>query len=125
MNLSFLKFEKITNCVVSRPLTFQERMVHGMPIEQSFHGPTSFTLFNMFYTYVLKSQKDDKYYIGYSSDVHERLAQHNRGLVTSTKPRRPFDLVFYEAFTDQRHALRREKYFKTTKGKVALSKMLS
>lgn len=78
----------------------------------------------MFYTYVLKSQKDGKLYIGFTSDLRKRFNQHNRGYVTATRPRVPFDLIFYEAYLNKYDALRREKYLKTDKGKTTLRSML-
>lgn len=71
----------------------------------------------MFYVYVLKSQKDGNYYVGYTSDLKKRLQAHNSCSVPSTKYRTPFDLVYYEASQCQSDALRREKYLKTTYGK--------
>ena len=76
------------------------------------------------YAYVLYSHKDNKFYIGYSSDVFRRLEQHNNGENTSTKHRRPLKLIFYEAYLYKEDAIRREKYFKTSKGKRALKLML-
>ena len=78
----------------------------------------------MYYTYVLKSLKDHKSYIGYSSDLKNRFIQHQRGEVASTKHRRPLDLIFYEAFKDKKDAQRREGYFKTDKGKASLKQMI-
>jgi len=49
----------------------------------------------MYYTYVLKSKKDEKFYIGYSKNVKLRFEQHKKGLVESTKDRRPLKLVYY------------------------------
>ena len=92
-------------------------MVHGRPILIQSVA--------MHYTYVLRSCKDGKCYIGSTSDLRRRFAEHQRGEVASTAPRRPFDLIFYEAFLHQKEALGREKYFKTTKGKTALKRMLS
>ena len=46
------------------------------------------------------------------------------GTVDSTKNRLPTSLVFYEAYLDKFDALRREDYFKTTKGKRTLRNML-
>jgi putative endonuclease len=66
---------------------------------------------------VLKSQKDKKLYIGYSANLQKRFLEHQKGEVESTKYRRPLELIFYEAFRDKRDAMRREKYFKTDKGK--------
>ena len=77
-----------------------------------------------YFVYVLYSLKDEKLYIGYSSDVFRRLEQHNTGENSSTKHRRPLELIFYEAYKYKEDAIRREKYFKTTMGKRALKLML-
>jgi len=71
----------------------------------------------MFYTYVLKSQKDGNLYVGYSGSLKKRIDEHNSGLVDATKDRKPFVLVYYEACLDQAKALRREKYFKSGYGR--------
>jgi putative endonuclease len=70
------------------------------------------------------SLKDFNFYIGYSLDVNKRYQQHQYGEVASTRPRRPFDLVFIEGYVDEDDARRREKYFKTTAGKKTLRIML-
>ena len=67
----------------------------------------------MFYVYILKSLKDDKLYTGYSSDLDKRLKRHNDGLVLSTKSRRPFKLIYYQAFLSRKDAMREEKYLKS------------
>ncbi len=66
----------------------------------------------MFYMYILKSLKDSNLYIGYSSDLKRRLVEHNSGLSRSTKSRRPFKLVYYEAYLSQEEAQHREKNLK-------------
>jgi len=53
---------------------------------------------NMFYVYVLMSQKDRKRYIGQTMDLNQRLSEHNMGLVKSTKSRRPLKLVYFEEY---------------------------
>jgi putative endonuclease len=78
----------------------------------------------MLYTYVLISEKDNKFYVGYSKDVKLRFEQHQKGLVESTKNRRPLKLIYYEACISQDDALRREKYFKTHYGRLFLHKRL-
>lgn len=50
-------------------------------------------------------------------DLERRLTEHNAGKVLSTKNRKPFELVYYEACRHQENALRREQYLKTTYGK--------
>ena len=66
----------------------------------------------MYYVYVLKSKKDNDMYIGSTSDVQKRLVEHNRGMVYSTKPRRPFGLVYYEAYAAEQDARMREAKLK-------------
>jgi len=71
----------------------------------------------MFYTYVLKSKKDSKLYIGHTNNLRKRLEEHSKGFVRSTEIRRPLDLVYYEACLDEYKAIKREKYFKTGFGR--------
>jgi putative endonuclease len=56
-------------------------------------------------------------YVGYTKDLKIRIQQHNTGLVTSTKKRRPLILIYYEACLNQQDATHREKYLKTSWGK--------
>ncbi len=74
----------------------------------------------MNFVYVLKSQKDDKRYIGLTNNLEKRLALHNCGKVTATKNRRPFKLIYFEEFLDRSEAAKREKFFKTGKGREFL-----
>ena len=78
----------------------------------------------MFYTYVLKSLKDNKHYIGYTKDVKKRLSQHNKGDCISTRNRRPFKLIYQEEFEDREEAMKREKFFKTGTGREYLKDKL-
>ncbi len=78
----------------------------------------------MYYAYVLQSMKDINFYTGYTKDLKLRFEQHNKGLVDSTKERRPFKLIYYEASINKEDALKREKYLKTYHGKMFLHKRL-
>lgn len=78
----------------------------------------------MYFVYVLRSLKDNKFYIGFSEDVSQRVEEHNSGKNISTKNRRPFKLMYYEAHLSKLDALKRERYFKTAKGKTMLKKIL-
>jgi putative endonuclease len=71
----------------------------------------------MYYVYVLRSEKDNNMYVGYSKDLNVRIQQHNEGLVPSTKHRRPLQLIYYEVCLNQQDATHREKYLKTSWGK--------
>jgi len=70
-----------------------------------------------YYTYVLKSQRDNLYYVGFSENIDVRLKEHNVGKVNSTKHRIPFELVYYEVCFNKADALHREKYLKSSYGK--------
>jgi putative endonuclease len=77
-----------------------------------------------FYTYVLVSAGDRKWYTGVTRDTIRRLKQHNAGLVSSTKHRVPLKMVYFEACLDKDDAYRREKYLKTGMGKRYLRNRL-
>ncbi len=72
---------------------------------------------NMYYTYLLQSNKDHQFYTGYTADLQKRLATHNAKKVFSTKSRVPFNLVYYEACLSETDARAREKYLKSGMGK--------
>ena len=80
---------------------------------------------NTYYTYVLKSLKDKHFYIGFTSNLDERMKAHANGLVSSTKYRRPFILVYYEVCFDKTSAIKREKYLKTSYGHRYLNNRIS
>jgi len=70
----------------------------------------------MFFVYILQCV-DKNFYTGYTSNLKQRLEEHKNGSVTSTKNRLPVKLIYYEASTNQKDALHREKYLKTSWGK--------
>ncbi len=78
----------------------------------------------MYYTYVLQSKKDSKMYAGFTKNLKQRFELHNKGLIESTKQRRPLSLIYYEACIDQQDAIKREKYFKTYHGKMFIKRRL-
>ncbi len=78
----------------------------------------------MYYVYVLQSKKDNQKYTGYTRNLKLRFEQHGKGMVPSTKDRRPLKLIYYEACLSQQDATHREKYLKTYYGKMFLSKRL-
>lgn len=70
----------------------------------------------MFTTYVLQSEKDLSYYIGYTSDLKRRLFFHNSGASFYTKRKLPWDIVFTKEFLAKGDAIRYERYLKSLKG---------
>jgi len=66
----------------------------------------------MAYVYIIKSEKDGDNYIGSTNDLRKRFKLHNEGRVPSTKDRVPFKLVYYEAYSSEKDARKRESNLK-------------
>ena len=79
----------------------------------------------MYYTYILVSEKDKKFYTGSTEDMKRRMHEHQEGKVPSTKNRRPLRLMLYEAYPTKTEAQRRERYLKSSDGKKELRIRLS
>lgn len=79
----------------------------------------------MYYTYVLLSHKDGRWYTGPTGDLKVRVEEHSRGRVQSTRSRRPLQLAYYEACLVEADARRRERYLKTGRGKMYLRQRLA
>ncbi len=73
-----------------------------------------------YYVYVLKSKRDGRIYKGFTTRLQERIKEHNNGKTKSTKGYRPWELVYYEIFFNEKEAIEREKYFKTGSGREFL-----
>jgi putative endonuclease len=77
-----------------------------------------------YYVYVLFSLKDKKLYIGYTKDLRRRIKQHQQGKTKSLKFRRPLKLIYYEAFTNRKDAINKEKFYKSGRGHKILYQIL-
>lgn len=77
----------------------------------------------MFTVYVLYSETYDKIYVGYSSNIEERLKSHNE-LATKgwTVKYRPWQLFYTEVFDTKAEAMKREKQLKSAKGREFIKK---
>ncbi len=78
----------------------------------------------MYYVYALSSEIRNYIYVGLSSDLEKRIHAHNSGYERTTKPYRPFKLIYKEEFSTRVEAREREKYFKSTTGKNYLRGLL-
>ncbi|KKS81962.1 MAG: hypothetical protein UV58_C0014G0008 [Candidatus Wolfebacteria bacterium GW2011_GWC1_43_10] len=78
----------------------------------------------MHYVYVLKSLKDKELYVGRTENLKNRIVEHNKGKVPSTRDRRPLKFVYCEASNNVKDAAHREKYLKTAWGKRYLKNRL-
>jgi putative endonuclease len=77
-----------------------------------------------YFVYILKSEKDNKRYIGSTNNLQRRIAEHNRGIVRSTKYRRPLKLIYEEKLETRQEAEKREKYLKTGRGRQYITEVL-
>ena len=78
----------------------------------------------MFYVYVLHSLEDHGLYIGFTTNLKKRIAEHENGASFATKYRGPWKLIYYEAYLQQVGALGREKYLKSGAGRRFLRTQL-
>jgi putative endonuclease len=78
----------------------------------------------VFYVYVLRSESDSGFYIGFSTNLRARLRQHQDGKSFATKSRGPWKLIYYEAYTEREDAEGREKFLKSGAGRRFLRTQL-
>ena len=79
----------------------------------------------MFYVYLLRSEADpDQRYVGFSKDLKRRFRSHNEGASIHTAKYRPWHLVAYVAFDEERRAREFEYYLKSGSGKAFANKRL-
>jgi putative endonuclease len=78
----------------------------------------------MYFVYIIYSEKFDRYYVGSTADMNGRVSGHNSGKTRSTKPFRPWALVYSESFGTRTEARKRENQIKRYKGGEAFKKLL-
>ena len=78
----------------------------------------------MYYVYVLQSERDGKFYTGYTEDIVRRLWRHNQGYVASTRNRRPLKVVYTEPCESLVVARRREAQLKRGKSSAQKHRLI-
>ena len=79
----------------------------------------------MFYAYLLECQQDKSWYIGYTSDLKRRIGDHQKSCgCRTTYLKKNWKLIYYEAYTEKRDAVGREKFLKSGSGRKYLNKQL-
>jgi len=76
----------------------------------------------MYYTYILFNHVTNRYYVGYTPDLKNRLKEHLTGQVKSTKSNLNYSLVWYCAFPTRPQATSFEQYLKTGSGVAFMKK---
>lgn len=77
---------------------------------------------NLYYVYILKSEKTGVLYVGIAMDVEARLIEHNKGKSKFTSGHIPWSLIYKEFVGTGAEARIKEKYYKSTAGKNYLRK---
>lgn len=75
-----------------------------------------------YFTYILKSQKNEDIYIGSCENMSIRLNRHNTGKVKSTKGYLPWSLLEYKAFKTRGEAVKYERFLKNHQQKDIIKK---
>ena len=79
----------------------------------------------MYYIYILQSQKNHSFYIGYTNNLLKRIQRHNKGYNKSTKTGRPWILMYKENFRTRSEAMAREKEIKNKKSRAFIEKLIN
>jgi putative endonuclease len=79
----------------------------------------------MFYVYLLESEIEKSWYIGYTNDLRKRYISHNKGENRATKNKKPWKLIYYEAYINRIDAKKRERFLKSGSGRKFLKKQLN
>ncbi len=79
----------------------------------------------MYYVYILKSPISSRHYIGHTSDLSQRLREHNSGKSRYTKAHTPWEIVYTETYTTKQDAYAREMQIKSYKGGRAFKALFS
>lgn len=74
----------------------------------------------MFFVYAISSINHNYIYVGFTSNLPERIKRHNLGREKTTKPYAPYKLIYTEGVTTRKDARIREKYWKSGFGKEKL-----
>ncbi|MCA8907070.1 MAG: GIY-YIG nuclease family protein [Rhodospirillaceae bacterium] len=79
----------------------------------------------MWYVYIIRSTvRPDQEYVGATSDLRQRLTEHNSGKSSHTAKFVPWELVWYSAFPAKLRALEFERYLKSHSGRAFSRKRL-
>ncbi len=78
-----------------------------------------------FFLYILYSPTHKRTYTGQTKNLDNRLDNHNAGKVKSTKPYRPWELIYFETLLSRAEAMKREKWFKSKAGRKKIVEILN
>ena len=78
-----------------------------------------------FIVYIIFSSTKNKFYIGYTSDLEERIIRHNQKSKGFTGNTNDWKIVYIESFTTKSEAISREKQIKSWKSRNKIQELIS
>ena len=78
----------------------------------------------MFYTYIIFSEILNKYYIGSTTNIEERLVKHNHNHKGFTGNKSDWKIVYFEEYMIKTDALKRELQNKKWKSRIKIEKLI-
>ena len=78
----------------------------------------------MYYLYVLQNEINDKFYVGQTRNIEERLKRHNEGRSNYTKNKGEWKLSYFEKYNTRTNAIKREREIKNKKSKEYIGKLI-
>lgn len=79
----------------------------------------------MFFVYIIQSMANSSYYIGYTSDLDQRIQEHNSGKSNYTSTGIPWKLVYNEEFHTKREAITRERFLKKQRNRTFYERLMN
>ncbi|GAB1348132.1 hypothetical protein MASR1M107_03430 [Ignavibacteriales bacterium] len=79
----------------------------------------------MFYVYILYSKSIDRYYIGQTKNLRDRLTRHNNSSTRFTSRAKDWEIVFTEEFPTRSEAMKRESQIKCQKSRKFIEELIS
>ena len=81
-------------------------------------------MITMYYVYILKSLKNGIFYVGYTSDLEDRIKEHNSGKTKGNYFNAPFELFYSEEYANIEDARKRERYIKSQKSRKYIESLV-
>ena len=88
-------------------------------------GLFRFNLIRMYFLYIIYSAKLDKYYVGSTANINERISKHNTNHKGFTGTVNDWILKYYEEFSTKTEALKRELQIKKWKSSVRIKNLIA
>ncbi|MBI4099323.1 GIY-YIG nuclease family protein [Candidatus Parcubacteria bacterium] len=78
----------------------------------------------VYFVYIVKSEKDGGFYTGLTKDPQRRLHEHNKSDTKTTRSRKPWKIVYLEQCGSLTDARKREKFLKSGSGREFRGRIL-